>query len=150
LDEVFLTINKGRHYLWWAVDQGGNALDILVQRRRDKRAAKKFFRTLLKGLTYVPRVIITDKLKRYGAAKREIPHSIGFSGGVCHRSSKASGSEDLEIEQPVACGDSASFDFHPTFAGVLGATLVWNQVVQMCQPEETPVGSRLDDGMLSS
>jgi putative transposase len=60
LDEVFLTINKGRHYLWWAVDQGGNVLDILVQRRRDKRAAKKFFRTLLKGLTYVPRVIITD------------------------------------------------------------------------------------------
>jgi len=43
------TINKGRHYLWWAVDQGGNVLDILVQRQRDKRAAKKFFRTLLKG-----------------------------------------------------------------------------------------------------
>ena len=47
-------------------------LDILVQRRRDKRAAKKFFRKLLKELTYVPRVIITDKLKSYGAAKREI------------------------------------------------------------------------------
>ena len=47
-------------------------LDILVQRRRDKRAAKKFFRKLLKGLTYVPRVIITDKLKSYGATKREI------------------------------------------------------------------------------
>jgi putative transposase len=72
LDKEFLTINKGRHYLWWAVDQDGNVLDILVQRRRDKKAAKKFFRTLLKGLTYVPRVISTDKLKRYGAAKREI------------------------------------------------------------------------------
>ena len=47
-------------------------LDILVQRRRDKRAAKKFFRKLLKGLTYVPRVIVTDKLKSYGAAKREL------------------------------------------------------------------------------
>ena len=47
-------------------------LDILVQRRRDKKAAKKFFRKLLKGLTYVPRVIVTDKLKSYGAAKREI------------------------------------------------------------------------------
>ena len=47
-------------------------LDILVQRRRDKTAAKKFFRKLLKGLTYVPRVIITDKLASYGAAKREI------------------------------------------------------------------------------
>src|SRR5262244_3601865 len=72
LDEVFLTIKGERHYLWRAVDQDGNVLDILVQRRRDKRAAKKFFRKLLKGLTYVPRVIITDKLQSYGAAKREI------------------------------------------------------------------------------
>jgi putative transposase len=71
LDEVFITIHKGQHYLWRAVDQDGNVLDILVQRRRNKPAAKKFFRTLLKGLTYVPRVIITDKLKSYGAAKRE-------------------------------------------------------------------------------
>ena len=54
------------------MDQDGNVLEILVQRRRDKKAAKKFFRKLLKGLTYVPRVIITDKLKSYGAAKREI------------------------------------------------------------------------------
>src|SRR5262249_2909548 len=72
LDEVFLTINGERHYLWRAVDQDGNVLDILVQSRRNKHAAKKFFRKLLKGLTYVPRVIITDKLKSYGAAKREI------------------------------------------------------------------------------
>ena len=47
-------------------------LDILVQRRRDKQAAKKFFRKLLKGLTCVPRVLVTDKLPSYGAAKREI------------------------------------------------------------------------------
>jgi putative transposase len=73
LDEVFLTINRARHYLWRAVDQDGNVvLDILVQSRRNKKAAKKFFRKLLKRLTYVPRVIITDKLKSYGAAKREI------------------------------------------------------------------------------
>jgi putative transposase len=72
MDEVCLTIKGERHYLWRAVDQEGNVLDILVQRRRDKQAAKKFFRKLLKGLTYVPRVIVTDKLKSYGAAKREI------------------------------------------------------------------------------
>jgi putative transposase len=72
LDEVFLSINGKRHYLWRAVDQDGHVLDILVQRRRDKHAAKKFFRKLLKGCQYVPRVIITDKLKSYGAAKREI------------------------------------------------------------------------------
>jgi putative transposase len=72
LDEVFLTIKGESHYLWRAVDQDGNILDILVQRRRDKHAAKTFFRKLLKGLAYVPRVIITDKLKSYGAAKGEI------------------------------------------------------------------------------
>jgi DDE domain len=66
LDEVFLTINGQRHYLWRAVDQDDNVLDILVQSRRNKHAAKKFFRKLLKGLRYVPRVIITDKLKSYG------------------------------------------------------------------------------------
>jgi putative transposase len=72
LDEVFLTINGARHYLWRAVDQTGYVLDILVQSCRNKKAAKKFFRKLLKGLKYVLRVIITDKLKSYGAAKREI------------------------------------------------------------------------------
>jgi len=56
LDEVFLTINGKRHYLWRAVDQDDNVLDILVQSRRNKHAAKKFFRKLLKGLQYVPRV----------------------------------------------------------------------------------------------
>ena len=72
LDEVFLKINGRVHYLWRAVDQEGEVLDILVQSRRDKRAAKKFFRKLLKGLQYVPWVIITDKLKSYRAAKAEI------------------------------------------------------------------------------
>jgi putative transposase len=72
LDEVFLTIKHERHYLWRAVDQDGHVLNILVQRRWDKAAAKRFARKLLKGLTYVPRVIITDKLASYGAAKREV------------------------------------------------------------------------------
>src|SRR5262245_35465992 len=72
LDEGYLTIKSEHHYLWRAVDQDGNVLDILVQRRRDKRAAKTFFRKLLKGWSYVPRVIVTDKLKSYGAAQREL------------------------------------------------------------------------------
>jgi putative transposase len=71
LDEVFLKINGRLHYLWRAVDQDGDVLDILVQSRRDKKAAKRFFRKLLKRLRYVPRVIITDKLKSYAAAKAE-------------------------------------------------------------------------------
>jgi putative transposase len=82
LDEVFLTIHGERHYLWRAVDQDDNVLDMLVQSRRNKHAAKKFFRKLLKGLQDVPRVVITDTLKRYGAAKRErLP-------GVEHRQSR--------------------------------------------------------------
>src|SRR6266566_5253527 len=72
LDEVFLKINGRLHYLCRAVDQDGDVLDILVQSHRDKKAAKKFFRKLLKTLRYVPRVIITDKLKSYSAAKAEV------------------------------------------------------------------------------
>jgi putative transposase len=76
LDEVFIRINGQTHYLWRAVDQDGNILDILVQRRRNKTAAKKFLRKLLSGLPYVPRVLITDKLASYGAAKREVLPSV--------------------------------------------------------------------------
>ncbi len=72
LDEVFITIHGQRHYLWRAVDQDGDLLDILVQKRRDKRAAKRFFRKLLKGLRYAPRRIVTDKLRSYGAARKEV------------------------------------------------------------------------------
>ncbi len=76
LDEVFLKINGKTSYLWRAVDQNGNVLDILVLSRRNKVAAKKFFRKLLKGCTYVPRVLITDKLGSYEAAKKEAMASV--------------------------------------------------------------------------
>ena len=82
LDEVFLKIKGKPHYLWRAVDQQGNVLDILVQNRRNAKAAKKFFLKLLKGCEYVPRVIITDKMASYGAAKREV------LPGVEHRQSR--------------------------------------------------------------
>jgi putative transposase len=72
LDEVFVRIRGKLHYLWRAVDQNGNVLDVLVQSHRNKQASKRFFRKPLKGLRYVPRVIVTDKLGSYGAAKREI------------------------------------------------------------------------------
>ena len=67
-----LTITGARPYLGRAVDPDGNVLDLLVQPRRDKTAAKKFCRTLLKGLAYGPRVLITDKRRSDGAAKRDI------------------------------------------------------------------------------
>jgi putative transposase len=90
-----LKINGKTHYLWRAVDQHGNVLDILVQSRRNTHAAKRFFRKLLKGLQYVPRVIITDKLKSYGAAKREI------LPGVEHRQHKGLNNRAENSHQPT-------------------------------------------------
>jgi putative transposase len=72
MSEVFIRIQGVQHYLWRAVDQDGVVLDILVQPRRDAKAAKRFFKRLLKGLKYEPRVIVTDKLKSYGVARRQI------------------------------------------------------------------------------
>ena len=81
LDEVFVMIGSERHYLWRAVDQDGDVLDILLQEHRDKRAAKRFFRKLLKGLRHAPRRIVTDKLGSYSAARKEIlPDVIHYQG----------------------------------------------------------------------
>jgi Transposase and inactivated derivatives len=72
LDEVFIRIRGKQHYLWRAVDQNGVVLGILAQSRRNTKAAKRFFRKLLKELRYAPRVLITDKLKSDAAAKKEL------------------------------------------------------------------------------
>jgi putative transposase len=95
MDEVFIKINGQLHYLWRAVDQDGNVLDILVQSRRNARAAKRFFRRLLKDLEYVPRVIVTDKLRSYGAAHREVMPSVE------HRSSKYLNNRAENSHQPT-------------------------------------------------
>ncbi len=76
LDEVFVTIQGRRQYLWRAVDQDGDVIDILVQSRRVHRAAKRFFRKLLKGQGRVPGRLVTDKLRSYGAAHREVMPSV--------------------------------------------------------------------------
>ena len=72
LDEVFLRIDGALHHLWRAVDQRGVVLDILVQERRNATAAKRVFKRLLRGLKYKPRRIVTDGLRSYGVAKREV------------------------------------------------------------------------------
>jgi putative transposase len=72
MDEVFIRINGVLHYLWRAVDQHGVVLDILVQGRRNATAAKRFFKRLLAGLKYKPKRIVTDGLRSYGVARREI------------------------------------------------------------------------------
>ncbi len=76
LDEVFVTIQGERQYLWRAVDQDGDVIDILVQPRRDRKAAKRFFRKLLKGQCRVPGRLVTDKLRSYAAAHREVMPSV--------------------------------------------------------------------------
>src|SRR3954451_10710630 len=72
LDEVFLKMNGVQHYLWRAVDQHGAVIDILVPPKRDRRAAILFFRKLLRTTKRQPRVIITNKLRSYGAAKKVV------------------------------------------------------------------------------
>ena len=81
--------------MWRAVDQEGNVLDILVQARRDAAAARKSFRTLLKGLQYVPRVVITAKLASYSAAKRMVLPS------VAHRRHKGLNNRAENSHQPT-------------------------------------------------
>jgi putative transposase len=95
LDEVALKIAGVRHWLWRAVDQAGVVLDVLVQRRRDKQAAKRLLRKLLKKQMRPPRVMITDKLASYGAAKREI------MPGIEHRQHKGLNNRAENSHQPT-------------------------------------------------
>ncbi len=76
LDELFVTIQGRRQYLWRAVDQDGDVIDLLLQPRRDRRAAERFFRKLLKGQGREPRRLVTDKLRSYAAAHRTIMPSV--------------------------------------------------------------------------
>jgi len=77
IDEVFVKIDGKQHYLWRAVDQDGEVVDVFLQRRRDGKAAKRFFKRLLKAHRTEPRKIVTDKLRSYGVAHRDlIPDTI--------------------------------------------------------------------------
>ncbi len=77
IDEVFVNINGRKHYLWRAVDQDGEVVDVFLQAKRDGAAAKRFFKRLLRSHGSEPRKIVTDKLRSYGVAHRElIPETI--------------------------------------------------------------------------
>src|SRR3954464_12409371 len=94
LDEMVVTIAGKKHYLWRAVDQDGFVLEALVQSRRDKKAAKRLLRKLLKKQGRAPRVMVTDKLGSYGAAKKEI------MPGVEHRQHKGLNNRAENPHQP--------------------------------------------------
>jgi len=77
IDEVFVKINGRQHYLWRAVDQDGEIIDVYLQAKRDGAAAKRFFHRLITSHGAEPRKIVTDKLRSYGVAHREvIPEAI--------------------------------------------------------------------------
>jgi putative transposase len=95
LDEVVITIAGEKHWLWRAVDQHGIVLDILVQSRRNAKAAKRLLRKLLKKHGIAPRVMITDKLASYAAAKRAV------MPGVEHRQHKGLNNRAENSHQPT-------------------------------------------------
>jgi putative transposase len=95
LDEVVISIGGQKHWLWRAVDQHGAILDILVQSRRNAKAAKRLLRKLLKKQGVARRVLITDKLASYGAAKREI------LPGVEHRQHRGLNNRAENSHQPT-------------------------------------------------
>jgi len=95
VDEVFIKINGKTHYLWRAVDQHGDVLDILVTSRRDAKAATRVFRKLLNKSRYVPRVLVTDKLASYPVAHRRLIR------GVEHRRSKYLNNRAENSHQPT-------------------------------------------------
>jgi len=95
LDEVVLTIAGVKHWLWRAVDQNGTVLDTLVQSRRDTQAAKRLLCKLMKRQCRAPRVLVTDKLASYGAAKREV------MPGVEHRQHKGLNNRAENSHQPT-------------------------------------------------
>ena len=95
LDEVVITIAGEKHWLWRAVDQDGTVVDVLVQSRRDQRAAERLLRRLLKKQMRPPRVMVTDKLASYGAAKKEL------MPGVEHRQHKGLNNRAENSHQPT-------------------------------------------------
>lgn len=106
LDEVFIKIQGEEKYLWRAVDQDGNVLDILVQSRRDTAAARRFFKKLRKKTASVPRVVVTDKLRSYGAALR----GLGMPS-IDHRSHKGLNNRAENSHQPTRERERATKGF---------------------------------------
>ncbi|MEV5433995.1 IS6 family transposase [Streptomyces sp. NPDC052701] len=110
LDEVFIKVSGELKYLWRAVDADGDVLDILAQSRRDRAAARRFFRRLTKKTRAVPRVVVTDKLRSCGAAHREVMPSAE------HRSHKGLNNRAENSHQPTRQRERAMKGFRSTGA----------------------------------
>jgi putative transposase len=116
LDEVFIKINGAEHYLWRAVDQDGDEIDILVQKRKDKKAAIRFFLKLLKGQQAASIRIVTDKLRSYSAAKKELIPSVEhltqqYENNRCELSYQPSRQQERQMRKFKSQGQSQRFLF---------------------------------------
>ena len=114
LDEVFVKIRGERQYLWRAVDQDGDVIDILVQRYRNAGAAKRFFRKLLKGQGSPPWRLVTDKLGSYGAAHREIRptvdhHTVRYANNLAEVSHQRTRRRERQMRRFKSAGSVQRF-----------------------------------------
>ncbi len=103
IDEVFVRIQGKQHYLWRAVDQDGEVVDVFLQARRDGRAATRFFKRLLNAHGGEPRKIVTDKLRSYGVAHRElIPDTIHDTSQYANNKAELS-HQPTRVRERVMC-----------------------------------------------
>jgi putative transposase len=113
LDEVFVSINGRQLYVWRAVDSEGEVLDILVQPRRDRKAALKLMRKLLKKQGITPAGIVTDKLRSYGSALHELGVAWRHDTGRCDPMSSGSVAKESKKVPTVQLGLRVSNYRHP-------------------------------------
>jgi putative transposase len=108
IDEFFVMIAGKKQYLWWAIDQDGEAIDVFLQARRDGTAAKRFFKRLLKNHHNEPRKIVTDKLRSYGVAHRElIPETIHDTAQYANNRAELSHQPTRVRERGMRCFKSS-------------------------------------------
>jgi putative transposase len=129
LDEVYIKINGKCHYLWRAVDQGGNVLDILVTSRRDAKAAIRFFRKLLTGWQYVPRVLITDKLASYPSVENRRSKYLNNRAENSHQPTRT---RERAMKRFTSAGHAQRF-----LSAFSGISPQFDQVVTSCTPTNT-------------
>ena len=114
MDEVVINIQGHQYYLWRAVDQDGDTLDILIQQRKNKKAALRFLRKLLKGQGSSPLRIVTDKLPSYGAAKKELMRSVvhfqdRYANNRCEVSHEHTREQERQMRRFRSAGDAHRF-----------------------------------------
>jgi IS1 family transposase len=142
LDEMVVTIKGKKYWLWRAVDANGYVLDALLQSRRNRAAALRLMRKLLKGQGTIPRVIVTDKLRSYSAAKAELMPGVehrSHTRNACHPRDITNNCSGLCLEELFA------FDLHVDIAKAqFGPTeRFWVKVTTCCISAITSIAANI-------